>query len=190
MKGAGQVSPGGMAAIIGLDVPTIEEICAKSSTVKDVVVLANDNCPGQVVISGAIPALERAMDSARAAKARRVVRLKVSIAAHSPLMAHAQNAFNQAVSDAPMSDPLIPIFGNVSAAPMITVEDIRSDLKSQLRSRVRWTESIQHMISEGVSKFVEIGSGSVLIGLLKRIDRDAIGFTLGNPQDIENLKIE
>jgi [acyl-carrier-protein] S-malonyltransferase len=190
MKGAGQVSPGGMAAIIGLDVPTIEEICLNASTGEDVVVLANDNCPGQVVISGAIPALERAMDSARAAKARRVVRLKVSIAAHSPLMIHAQNAFNQAVTTSPISDPKIPIIGNVSATPMITGEDIRSDLKAQLRSRVRWTESIQYMINAGVTRYIEIGSGSVLIGLLKRIDRDITGLTLGIPSDFDELKIE
>lgn len=190
MKGAGQVSPGGMAAIIGLDVPTIEKICMNSSTGEDVVGLANDNCPGQVVISGAIPALERAMDSAKSAKARRVVRLKVSIAAHSPLMIHAQNAFNQAVTAAPISDPQIPIIGNVTATPMITNEDIRTDLKAQLRSRVRWTESIQYMISAGVSRFIEIGSGSVLIGLLKRIDRDVTGLTLGNPSDFDTLNIE
>lgn len=190
MKAAGQVSPGGMAAIIGLDVAKIEEICLDSSIGDDIVQLANDNCPGQVVISGATPALERAMESAREAKARRVVKLNVSIAAHSPLMSHAQSEFNQAVMAAPISDPLIPIIGNVSATPMITNEDVRTDLKAQLRSRVRWTESIKYMISDGVIRFLEIGSGSVLIGLLKRIDRDAVGVTVGNPSDFDTLDIQ
>lgn len=190
MKAAGQVSPGGMAAIIGLDVAKIEEICLDSSIGEDIVQLANDNCPGQVVISGATPALERAMESAREAKARRVVKLNVSIAAHSPLMSHAQNEFNQAVAAAPISDPKIPIIGNVSATPMITNQDVRADLKAQLRSRVRWTESIKYMLSDRVTRFIEIGSGSVLIGLLKRIDRDAAGLIIGNPTDFETLDLE
>jgi [acyl-carrier-protein] S-malonyltransferase len=105
-------------------------------------------------------------------------------------MVHAQNAFNKAVTTAPISDPKIPIIGNVSATPMITAEDIRSDLKAQLRSRVRWTESIQYMINAGVTRYIEIGSGSVLIGLLKRIDRDVTGLTLENPSDFDELKIE
>lgn len=188
MKAAGQVSPGGMAAVIGLDVARIEDICSESSFGDDIVQLANDNCPGQVVISGATPALERAMEFAREAKARRVVKLKVSIAAHSPLMSHAQNEFNQAVEAAPISDPLIPIIGNVSATPLTTHAEIRNDLKAQLRSRVRWTESIKYMVSKGITRFIEIGSGSVLIGLLKRIDREAVGLTLGNPNDFEKLK--
>ncbi|MCK5314652.1 MAG: ACP S-malonyltransferase [Anaerolineales bacterium] len=189
MKQAGQVSPGGMAAIIGLDIATLEEICQDASTRDDMVQLANDNCPGQVVISGAIPALERAMELAKIAKARRVVRLKVSIAAHSPLMGHVQNDFNQAVAAAPISDPHTPIIGNVTATPMITDVHVRSDLKAQLRSRVRWTESIQYMITKGVTRYIEIGSGSVLVGLLKRIDRDAVGLTLGKPTDFEMLDI-
>lgn len=187
MKQAGEVSQGGMAAIIGLDISALEEICSESSTPEDIVQVANDNCPGQVVISGANPALERAMESARQAKARRVVRLNVSIAAHSPLMNHAQVDFNRAVAVAPISDPQTSIIGNVSALPLTTDEQIRMDLKAQLYSRVRWTESIRYMIDNHVTTFIEIGSGSVLVGLLKRINRDVSGVTLGMPTEFELL---
>jgi len=187
MKAAGQVAPGGMAAVLGLDIPTLERICAKAGAEDGTVQVANDNCPGQVVISGSGPALERAMALAREAGARRVQPLAVSIAAHSKLMEYAQNDFNQAVEAAPINNPAIPIVRNVSARPMTTAEEIRSDLRAQLTSRVRWTESVQYMIDRGVTTFLEIGSGSVLIGLLKRIDRQAHGVPLGAPQDFEKV---
>jgi [acyl-carrier-protein] S-malonyltransferase len=172
MKQAGEKSPGGMAAILGLDIDTLEKICSAASNSTEIVQIANDNCPGQVVISGASAALERAMQAAKDAGARRAVRLAVSIAAHSPLMVHA---------------PTIPIIGNVSALPLLEVEHIRKDLQAQLNSRVRWTESIQLMLSKGVSTFIEIGNNSVLVGLLKRIDRNARGYSIGNPEDLETL---
>jgi [acyl-carrier-protein] S-malonyltransferase len=187
MKGAGEETPGGMAAIIGLDINTLENICLESSSNSDTVQVANDNCPGQVVISGSSPALERAMDLASEAGARRVVRLKVSIAAHSVLMNHAQEEFNHAVNEAPISDPVIPIIGNVSANLLKDANQIRSDLQAQLHSRVRWTETIQFMISQGVTSFYEIGSGSVLTGLLRRIDRQASGTSLSTPEDFEKI---
>ena len=118
MKRAGKISPGGMAAILALDIPTMEAICQEASMGSENVQVANDNCPGQVVISGHEAALERAMGLAKEAKARKVVRLAVSIAAHSPLMADAQTDFNQAVEFAPISDPKIPIIGNVNAKPL------------------------------------------------------------------------
>jgi [acyl-carrier-protein] S-malonyltransferase len=187
MKAAGEHSPGGMAAILGLDIKTLEEICASASQGSETVQVANDNCPGQVVISGARPALERAMQLANEAGARRTVPLAVSIAAHSPLMAQSQSAFNRAVDAAPLADPQIPIVGNVTARPLANADEIRGDLQAQLSSRVRWTESIQHMLSEGVTKFLEIGSGAVLTGLLKRIDRQATGIPLGTPADFAKL---
>jgi [acyl-carrier-protein] S-malonyltransferase len=187
MKRAGVKSPGGMAAILGLDIPTLDEICAQASTPEEVVQVANDNCPGQVVISGASAALERALPLAREARARKVVPLAISIAAHSPLMNHAQEDFNRAVESAPIQDPICPIIGNVSAQPMTSAAQIKADLQAQLTSRVRWTESIQHMLSQGVNTFIEIGSGSVLAGLIKRIDREANTLSLGTPEDFERL---
>jgi [acyl-carrier-protein] S-malonyltransferase len=189
MKEAGEISPGGMAAIMGLDIPTLEQVCAEASQrdLGEVVQVANDNCPGQVVISGASPALQRALALAQEAGARRAVPLAVSIAAHSPLMARAQDSFNLAVAEASIRDPLLPIIGNVVAAPLSTAGEIRADLEAQLTHRVRWTESMQYMISQGVAAFIEIGSGTVLSGLLKRIDRKAETFSLGSPADFDKL---
>lgn len=187
MKSAGIMSPGGMAAILGLDIPTLEGICAQASTAEEVVQVANDNCPGQVVISGSGVALERAIELARQAGARHAKRLAVSIAAHSPLMAAAQVDFTRAVEAAPLQDPYIPILGNVTALPLSTAQSIRQDLQAQLSSRVRWTESVQTMISRGVTNFLELGSGTVLTGLLKRISRDSAGVSLGSPADFQGL---
>jgi len=187
MKRAGIVSPGGMAAVLGLDIPTLDEICVQASRPGEVVQVANDNCPGQVVISGASAALERAIGLAEGAKARRVVPLPISIAAHSPLMANAQEDFNLAVDNAPIQDPLHPIIGNVNAKPLDSVAHIKADLQAQLTSRVRWTESVQYMASQGINTFIEIGSGSVLGGLIKRIDRQVQVLPLGTPEDFEKL---
>lgn len=187
MKQAGDISPGGMAAILGLSIAALEEICTSVSRDKEIVQIANDNSPGQVVISGSSAALERAMQAAQEAGARRTVRLAVSIAAHSPLMSHVQERFNEAVGSVEISDPAIPIIGNVQALPLLDADNIRIDLQAQLNSRVRWTESIEYMVSQGVSIFLEIGNNSVLTGLLKRIDRSAKGYAIGNPADIDNL---
>ncbi len=187
MKQAGEASPGGMAAVLGADIPTLERICAEASTPGEVVQVANDNCPGQVVISGARPALERAIQLAQQAGIRKVRPLAVSIAAHSPLMTHAQADFNQAVLQAGIADPLIPLVGNVSALPLSTAAEVQDDLQAQLTSRVRWTESIQEMAARGVTTFIELGSGSVLTGLIKRIDDQVLGISVGNPADIEKL---
>lgn len=187
MRMADEIAPGGMAAILALDIPTLEEICTVSSTVKEVVQVANDNCPGQVVISGNRNALERAVELAKERGARKAVILPISIAAHSDLMAPAQEMFNQAVSSAPISEPKVPIIGNVNARPLRTQDEVRADLMAQLNSRVRWTESMQYLIAQGVDSFYEIGNDSVLCGLLKRIDRDFKGIPLGNPEDFEKL---
>ncbi|MBX3004113.1 MAG: ACP S-malonyltransferase [Anaerolineales bacterium] len=187
MKEAGTLAPGGMAAILGLDIPALDTICAEASTADETVQVANDNCPGQVVISGHAAAVERAMLAAKAAGAKRALPLPVSIAAHSALMATAQAGFNAAVAAANLGDPQTPLIGNVSAAPLADAAALRADLEAQLTSRVRWTETIQALRAAGVNTFVELGTGNVLTGLLKRIDPDAVGITLGTPEDFEKL---
>ncbi|MBL7161667.1 MAG: ACP S-malonyltransferase [Anaerolineales bacterium] len=191
MKAAGETSPGGMAAILGLEISTLDDICSQASTAgqtaDQVVQVANDNCPGQVVISGAKPALERAMAAASEAGARKVVPLAVSIAAHSPLMTHAQEDFNQAVAAAPIAAPKIPVIGNVSAKPLTTPEEIRVDLQAQLTERVRWTETIQFLLDQGIDTFIDVGSGNVLTGLVKRVNRKTTRLSLGTPEDFTKI---
>ena len=187
MKEAGESSPGGMAAILGLDTDTVEAICSQASRSGEIVQLANDNCPGQVVISGSMAALQRAMELAKAANARKVVPLSVSIAAHSPLMDGAQTAFNQVVNEAQIQKPAIPIIGNVSAQPLTSAQEIQEDLMAQLRSPVRWTESVRYLIATGVETFVELGGGGVLTGLIKRIDRQTKRIALSKPKDFIGL---
>ena len=187
MKEAGEKSPGGMAALLGLDIAAVDSLCAAASTADEVVQIANDNCPSQVVISGHSAAVARAIEAAKTAGAKRALPLAVSIAAHSPLMASAQAAFNEAVTAANVQDPLTPLIGNVSAAPLADAPALRADLQAQLTSRVRWTETIQALRATGVVTFVELGTGSVLASLLKRIDAGAVGVALGNPEDFEKL---
>ena len=187
MKEAGVASPGGMAAVLGADIASLEQFCSQASTPDRMVQVANDNCPGQVVISGSSQALERAIDLAQQAGIRKIRPLAVSIAAHSPLMIHSQERFNQAVEDAGIADPTIPLVGNVSALPLSTAAEIKADLRLQLTSRVRWTESIQEMSRRGITTFFELGNGSVLTGLLKRIDSNVKGISLGKPEDFEKL---
>ena len=171
MKRAGEQSPGGMAAILGLDIPTLDKVCAKASTPDEIVQVANDNCPGQVVISGAKAAVERAIAGAKEAGAKRGIPLAVSIAAHSPLMDSIQDEWNQAVDACNMKEPKIPVIGNVHARPMTTADELRADIKAQMGSRVRWTESVEMMLRSGTQAFVEVGSGGVLLGLIRRIIR-------------------
>jgi [acyl-carrier-protein] S-malonyltransferase len=189
MKFADQVAPGGMVAIIGLDIPTLDDICTRASSESEIVQVANDNCPGQVVISGHEQALEKAMVFAKESSAKRVVPLPISIAAHSPLMAHAQEDFNNAVKDSPIQNPKIPMVGNVTALPLTSSDQVREDLQAQLRSRVRWTETIQYLLSQGIENFVEIGNGEVLSGLVKRINRKTIRFPLGKPEDFQAIQV-
>jgi [acyl-carrier-protein] S-malonyltransferase len=187
MKRAGQTSPGGMAAILGLDIPQIEQICAQASLDGETVQVANDNCPGQIVISGYSAAVDRAVEAAKAAGARRAMPLAVSVAAHSTLMAGAQADFALAVEEASPQAPTAPVIGNVHALPLETAEAVRADLAAQLTSRVRWTETIQYLHAQGVNAYVEVGTGSVLGGLIKRIDPDAARFTFGEPEDVQTL---
>jgi len=189
MKNAGELNPGGMAAVLGLDIHKIEQLCAQASNGSEIVQVANDNCPGQVVISGSDTALKRVHPLLEKSGAKRVIRLAVSIAAHSPFMASAQDEFNKAIGATPIIKPVIPIIGNVTAQPLLSSFDIRSDLQYQLTHRVRWTETVQNLTSQGISIFYEIGSGTVLSGLIKRINRDVKTTTLGTPEDFHNLQI-
>ena len=184
MKRAGDLNPGGMAAMLGLDIPTLEKVCAEASTQEEIVQVANDNCPGQVVISGHKPALERAITGAKAAGAKRAMPLQVSIAAHSPLMASIQADWDAAVDACNMETPQIPVVGNVQAKPMLTADELRADIKAQMQSRVRWTESVQWMQRNGIQAYVESGSGDVLLGMIKRIDTAAARHPLGSPKDL------
>ncbi len=188
MKRAGESNPGSMAAILGVDIPTLEKVCAEASVHSETVQVANDNCPGQVVISGHKPALERAMARAKAAGAKRAVALAVSIAAHSPLMHTIQNEWNAAVDACAMTDPSIPVVSNVFAKPMTTADELRADIKAQMQSRVRWTESVEAMRGMGIQSYVEAGSGDVLLGLVKRIDASASRYPLGKPEDFAVLE--
>jgi [acyl-carrier-protein] S-malonyltransferase len=188
MKAAGAQAPGGMAAILNLDAEVLHVICAEASAEAGLPVqVANDNCPGQVVISGALPALEKAMELAKARGAKRALRLQVSIAAHSALMAPEVPGYAEAVAATPIRLPHVPVVGNITAAPLPDVEAIRRELPAQLTSPVRWTESVRYLQAHGVTGYVELGSKDVLTGLLKRIDGAAVGLAIGAPEAVFNL---
>ena len=186
MKLAGERHPGGMAALLGLDLDTVADICERASRESgEPVQVANDNCPGQVVVSGAIPALEKAMALAQEAGARKVVRLAVSIAAHSPLMAVVQDEFARAVEATPMAEPRVPVIMNATAQPTTDVAEIRQRLVAQLTSPVRWTDTVRYMAERGVDTLVEIGPKDVLTKLAKRIDRKLARITLGTAESLQ-----
>jgi [acyl-carrier-protein] S-malonyltransferase len=188
MKRAGELAPGGMAAILNLDIPALDKVCAEASTPGETVQVANDNCPGQVVISGSKPAVERAMVAAKSAGAKRALPLAVSIAAHSKLMASIQDEWNEAVAAANFTSMQIPVVGNAHAQPLKDESAARADIIAQMQSRVRWTESVQYLLSTGINTFVEVGTGTVLGGLVKRIADGATVLPLGNPQDFAGLE--
>lgn len=188
MKSAGGIASGGMAAILNLDIPALEKVCAEASTPEESVQVANDNCPGQVVISGSKPAVERAMAGAKSAGAKRALPLAVSIAAHSKLMASIQDEWNEAVAAAKFSALETPVIGNVHAQPLADESAARADIIAQMQSRVRWTESVQYLVSSGINTFVEVGNGAVLGGLVKRIADGMTVLSLGNPQDFLALE--
>lgn len=186
MKLAGERNPGGMAAILGLDADPVAKICRQvEAETGGVVQVANDNCPGQIVISGDDAALALALERLTAAGARRAVRLAVSIAAHSALMAPAAEEFAEFVEAAEIRDPVVPTVGNVGAEVLADARSVRADLKAQLTARVRWTESVRRILAGGITHFVEVGSGEVLLGLLRRIDRSAVPTALDRPESID-----
>jgi [acyl-carrier-protein] S-malonyltransferase len=189
MNEADELSSGGMAALLGLDIEDVRTLVEQASTqTGGVLVVANDNCPGQVVISGDDTTLDAALELAQEMRVRRAVRLPISIAAHSPLMKPAAEEFAAIVRDTPLQPPRMPVYGNISAAPMTTVETIRAELEKQLTGAVLWNESIQAMIGDGATRFIEFGANNVLCGLLKRIDRSVEGISLTNAEAVQSLK--
>jgi len=180
MRDAGQHRPGGMAAILGLEAETVDELCQEASQGnRGIVQAANYNSPGQIVISGDKAALEEAMALAKARGARRVIPLAVSIAAHSPLMEYAAERFRLVVEDIPLREPAVPIVANVTAAPATEVGAIKNELLQQL--------TVQYMVGQGVTTFVEVGPKNVLQGLIRRIDGRVQTDWVGNVDSVETL---
>jgi [acyl-carrier-protein] S-malonyltransferase len=181
MQAAGEENPGGMAAILALDTAKVAQLVAEATgKTGQPVVIANDNCPGQVVISGDNQALEVAIALAKDYGARRALPLAVSVATHSPLMEPAKAEFTKIINEIQFNEPSVPVYANVSAKPITTVDEIRAELQAQLTSTVQWTQIIQAMIAAGIEAVVEIGSKDVLTGLLRRIDRDKMGISINN----------
>lgn len=172
MQEAGERNRGGMVAVIGLDEPTVRDICNVCG-----IQVANINCPGQIVVTGLAEPLAKAAELAKARGAQRVMPLQVSGAFHSRLMESAARGMADATSRLAFGDAAIPIVANTTALPTTDAEAIRAELLGQLLGCVQWQRSVEYMISEGVTTFVEIGPGQVLTGLIKRIskDVDAIG---------------
>jgi [acyl-carrier-protein] S-malonyltransferase len=171
MKQAGEESPGGMAAVIALGREVIQDICTTvQGQTGEYVGIANDNCPGQIVISGTVGALELAMQMATERGAKLAKRLPVSIAAHSPLMAEASKEFSRLLDATPFHSPTIPVVANATASPLTDSDEIRQAVAKQLTSPVHWTDSMRWMIAQGTTRFVEVGPKGVLTGLMKRID--------------------
>ena len=186
MKEAGDRNPGGMAALLGLQIATVEQLCSDAcAKTEEYVGVANDNCPGQVVISGTFAALQEAMSLAQSAGAKRVVQLAVSIASHSPLMAGAAEEFRPALENVALQVPLIPVVANVEARPLSDPDEIRQALIRQLTSPVRWTESVQWMLDHGTRRFVEVGPKQVLTGLMNRLDRSAERLSVDQVLDLD-----
>jgi [acyl-carrier-protein] S-malonyltransferase len=166
MQEACDTTQGGMAAVIGLEEGPTREVCAEAG-----VVLANLNCPGQLVISGETEKIERACDLARARGARRALPLPVAGAYHSPLMASAQGKLRSELERVPVKDPRVPVISNVTARPHEGVETIRGRLVEQVTSSVRWEESMRYLLAQGFNRFIELGPGTALSGFMKRIDK-------------------
>lgn len=171
MQKACEMNPSTMAAILGLDDKIVEEICA--SITDEVVVAANYNCPGQLVISGSMKGIEIACEKMKAAGAKRALPLQVGGAFHSPLMEPARQELADAINNTKFSTPSCPVYQNVNALPSVNVEDIKKNLIAQLTAPVRWTQSVQQMVRDGAVTFIECGPGKVLQGLVKKISPTA-----------------
>ncbi len=182
MHEAGLKTPGGMVAIIGLDEALLAEVCQETNTQ-----IANFNCPGQLVISGAMENLPRAAELAQAKGASRIVPLQVSGAFHTPLMQTAKEGLSEIIATLDFRKTSVPIIANVTAKPMTTAKQVKTELVDQLCNGVQWQRSIEYMINDGVSTFIEIGPGRVLSGLIKRINRDVNTQNIGDAEAIKNL---
>ena len=171
MKAEGDANPGGMAAIIGLDEHELERVCERASHL-GLVRPANFNSPGQTVISGEVPALTAAMQLALEIGARKVVRLAISIASHSPLMQRAAEGFAQALHATRLTDAAVPVIANLTASAITSAEDLRREIVDQITGSVRWSQSVLAMAEHGVHTIVEVGPGDALAGLSRRVSRD------------------
>ena len=190
MYESGLARPGTMAAILGDTTRTIDEICVEASSSPEggLVVPANYNSPGQVVVSGEVAGVERAMELAKKAGAKRAIRLPVSGAFHSPLMQSAWQAFAQSLSHVSLNDPSVPIYANVNAEPVSRAGDARRLLLEQLTAPVRWTQLVQRLVRDFPGALlVEMGPGSVLAGLVRKIEPSAECVSCGSPADVESL---
>jgi len=186
MLQAGIELPGTMAAIVGLESEKINKICTEVSK-NNIVQSANFNSPGQVVISGTIKGVQKAMQLAKENGAKLVKELVVSGAFHSPLMASAKIKLLQKINETNFNDATIPIYANVTAKPVTDKSEITKLLFEQLSTPVRWEETIENMIADGATKFYEIGPGKVLQGLIKRINKNVEVFGIDNISNISNL---
>ena len=170
MQKACELQPSTMAAILGLDDETVEKVCAQ---VEDVVVAANYNCPGQLVISGSIEGVDKACTLLAEAGAKRALKLNVGGAFHSPLMEPAKVELQAAIEATNIQSPICPIYQNVDAKAYTDPQEIKANLIAQLTGAVRWTQTVQNMLAYGAEAFVEVGPGNVLQGLVKKVDRQA-----------------
>ncbi len=183
MQAATPVGTGAMAALLGLDFETAGQVAAEAAQ-GEVCQAANDNAPGQVVVSGARAAVERALEIAKTKGARRAVLLPVSAPFHCALMQPAADAMAEALADVTTNPPSVPVFANVLAAPISDPDDIRRRLIEQVTGTVRWRESVGAMAGEGIDLFCELGAGKVLTGMVKRNADGATGLAIGTPDDI------
>jgi [acyl-carrier-protein] S-malonyltransferase len=183
MAEAGKARPGTMAAVLGLDRDALERVCQRT---EGKVVIANDNCPGQMVLSGDLEAMQGAMQAATEAGAKRVLPLNVSGAFHSPLMQDAAIEMAKALQEATFRQGSVRVFSNVTAQPVVLQGKWPDFLTWQLKSPVRWTETIENMLNEGIRTFIECGTGDVLSGLIKRIDREAKTYRVNDLQSLED----
>ena len=186
MQQAVAVGEGAMAAVLGLDVATAETIAAAAAD--QVCAVANDNAPGQVVVSGHRAAIERAIALAGEAGAKRCLLLPVSAPFHCALMQPAADAMARALAETPVAAPRPALIANVTARAVTAPVDIKRLLVEQVTARVRWRESVEHMVAAGVDTFIELGAGKVLSGLIRRIDRGATVVNLGAPDDLDSVK--
>ncbi len=187
MQKAVPVGEGAMAAIFGLDVGQVVEVASEVSGNGQVCSTANDNAPGQVVVSGHRAAVERAIEIAKGKGAKRAMILPVSAPFHCPLMKPAANVMSEALANVSITSPCVPVIANVTAATVIDPGEIRRLLVEQVTAMVRWRESVLVMKASGVDRLIELGSGKVLAGLTKRIDGELTGISLQAPQDIEDF---
>ncbi|MBI4946179.1 MAG: ACP S-malonyltransferase [Bacteroidetes bacterium] len=173
MQKACEANPSTMAAILNLDDKIVEDICAEISNSGEVVVAANYNCPGQLVISGSIKGVNIACEKMKAAGAKRALVLPVGGAFHSPLMEPAKKELEAAINATSFSKPICPVYQNVNASPVTEPNEIKMNLIQQLTSPVRWTQTIQRMTADGINSYVEVGPGKVLQGLVKKVNKEA-----------------